>query len=74
MTCRTCAHYDLAKTLDKAGRVRSDRAARCLWTNTEPLPISLTRSWHMARLTPHSHMRPNDGQDCPAHKPREAKP
>jgi hypothetical protein len=70
MTCRTCALYDIAAVRDKAGRVRKDRAARCLWTMPEfAVPASLPE-WGTRRLVPQLHMEPNDGENCPAWQER----
>ena len=65
--CRDCALYDLDAVKDKAGRVRSDRVARCLWVSTEPAPLSF---WNW-RPSGRIRMLPDDGEGCPCFKPRE---
>ena len=65
--CRDCAFYDLEAVKDRAGRVRSDRAAKCLWVSTEVVPISCGRH----RLPETTWMEPNQGDGCPCFKPRE---
>ena len=35
--CRTCGLWDIEKAKDKAGRLRKDRVARCMWV-CPPLP------------------------------------
>jgi hypothetical protein len=61
MTCRNCKLYDLDATKDKAGRVRKDRIAECLWTNKRRFPVSLIAhpDWTLGP------MRPDDGASCP---------
>lgn len=46
--CRSCKHFPLERVKDKAGRVRKDRVAPCMW----PIPVmpegisgELTRRW-----------------------------
>lgn len=33
--CKTCEHWDVESAKDKAGRVRSDRAAKCQFAQSE---------------------------------------
>lgn len=66
--CRDCALYDLAAVQDKAGRVRSNRVARCLWVSNEPLPASVRNDQRRPILP--SYMEPNDGEGCFCFKER----
>lgn len=60
-SCRECKLYDLDATKDKAGRVRKNRIARCLWVSTETLPDSVLA--FNIRPTAGS-MQPDDGKRC----------
>lgn len=61
-TCRDCKLFDLEKTKDKAGRVRKDRAAKCLWVSTETWPMSVPES--MNRRPTAGYMTVDDGNRC----------
>ena len=67
-SCKTCHWWDIESAKDKAGRVRSDRAAKCLWP-TPPLPDAAYRTAesgiHLA------HMAAYYGSQCPCWKERE---
>lgn len=62
MKCRDCKLYDLEATKDKAGRVRRDRVARCLWESKEQWPLSVNLSLN-SRPSP-SYMLPDGGHGC----------
>ena len=66
--CKTCALWDREAAQDRAGRVRSDRPAHCLWQfdlNAIPASIRL-------RDLPHpTYMRAMDGQICGCWKERD---
>ena len=61
--CRTCAFWDIDNARDRAGRIRKEWSARCLWRSTEVWPVSIAH--------PDNHrpvprfMTADRGQDCP---------
>ena len=61
-TCRNCAHFDIEKVKDAAGRVRRDRTAKCLW----PIP-TLPASAHNTHISL-KYMQPNSGSECQCFK------
>lgn len=61
--CRDCKLYDLDAALANAGRVPSNRIARCLWVPSEPLPDS--------RVLITILMSPDEGENCPCFIKRE---
>lgn len=69
-SCRECKLYDLEAVKDRAGRIRSNRAARCLWKSTETWPASVNVS--LNRRPTAGHMEPNDGQRCKRFIKRES--
>lgn len=71
MTCRNCKLYNLDETRDKAGRVRKDRIAPCMWVSTEPWPMS-TDKFHNHRPKV-DWMAPDDGEECQCFIEREKK-
>ena len=60
--CRTCALWDIEAAKDKAGRVRKDRVARCMWALTVSLPVSL-HGW-LRHGTGPRYMPSYAGEDC----------
>jgi len=59
-SCRDCKLYDLDAVKDRAGRVRRDRAAQCLWR-----PESIVLPDSVKLLAPViTKMQPDDGQRC----------
>ena len=66
--CRNCRWWDIDSARDKAGRVRSDRVARCQWP-APPLPqaASLSRI-HLGWVGPH------DGKRCECFQLDDAAP
>lgn len=61
-TCRDCKLWDREKAKDKAGRIRRDRAALCLWVSTEAWPHSVN---HFANDRPQAgYMTAEDGLGC----------
>jgi hypothetical protein len=65
--CKTCALWDRKNALDKAGRVRNDRAALCLWKSTEVWPESVRA--HLNRKPTPSFMTADMGRECPCWTP-----
>ena len=65
--CRDCALWDRERAMDRAGRIRKNRAVRCLWVSTEVLPLSVRKEYHR-RPTP-SYMTSEDGAGCPCFIP-----
>lgn len=39
--CQNCALWDIQSATDKAGRIRKDWPARCLWASSEQWPTSV---------------------------------
>lgn len=66
MTCRDCKLWDIESAKDKAGRVRKERAARCLWESTEQWPLSVVNAY---RPYP-GYMCAIDGHRCPCFQKR----
>ena len=60
-TCRECKLWDRQAAMDKAGRIRRDRTARCLWASNEVWPLSVDS--RTIRPIPGS-MGPLDGNRC----------
>ena len=73
--CKTCLHWDRPRAEDAAGRVRSNRVARCRWWLAAPvadLPIPTwlhdaiiqwtALRWHATKAT--------DGTNCPVWRGR----
>lgn len=69
MTCRTCIHFPIESVRDKAGRVRSDRGAKCLWEPPFPFPASSEIGGQKVAISL-MFMRANDGGNCPCHVAR----
>ena len=65
--CATCALFDLDATRDKAGRIRKDWAAKCLWVSAEVYPESVYRYADRPQAL---YMKPRFGITCKAWKPR----
>lgn len=63
--CRTCAHYNLEATMDRAGRVRRNSVGACLW-KTPPLPDSVVTYGGRGKTyeLPRRMMTPDDGKLC----------
>lgn len=61
-TCRNCAHFDIEKVKDTAGRVHRNRTARCLW----PIP-TLPASAYNIHISL-NYMQPDSGSECPCFK------
>jgi hypothetical protein len=59
--CRNCKLYDLDAVKDRAGRVRGDRFARCLWKSIEVWPESVS-SW--SKRPDPGLMPPNETHRC----------
>jgi len=69
--CRYCAHFDLGRVLDKAGRVRRDRMAQCLFDPSTIL-VTMPESWRTRHIINLSYMSPDDGRHCPQFSSRPA--
>ena len=63
MPCRDCKLWDTEAAKDKAGRIRKDRAAKCLWISTEVWPVSVNERYSMRPTA--GFMRSEDGYRCP---------
>jgi len=68
MTCRDCKLWDIDAARDKAGHVRKDRPAKCLWVSKEQYPESIG-SWKN-RPTAHN-MYADYGKNCKCFHKRE---
>ena len=66
--CGTCALWDRDAAKDKMGRVRRDRAARCLWESLEIYPESVNVE-NMQPLPRYTMLR-DYGEDCKCWAPR----
>ena len=62
-SCRTCALWDRDAAKDKAGRIRNDRTARCLWASSEMRPISVAH--HLYPLPKPGYTGAANGETCP---------
>lgn len=60
-TCRDCALWDIDAAKDKAGVVRRNRAAICLWVSSENWPMSV-RGFSRPAAT---HTTAEQGNGCP---------
>lgn len=69
MTCRDCKLWNIEEAKDRAGRVRKDRVAKCLWEPKERWPKSAVLPY--PRL---SYMAPYYGEGCPCFVKRESNP
>jgi hypothetical protein len=68
MKCKECKFWDIEAAKDKAGRVRKDKYALCLWVSQEIYPDSLSV---YNRPRPSKHMGAEDGKTCPCFVKRE---
>lgn len=67
-SCRYCKHWDIDKSKDKAGRVRSDRSACCLWElDRSKLPSCVYGYVYLPRQVMYGH----EGKCCPCFAKRE---
>jgi len=66
MTCRDCKLFDLDAVKDKAGRVRKNKAAKCLWVSKETYPSSV---FYPQRVNA-GHMTSDSGERCPCFQKR----
>lgn len=73
--CKTCLHWDRPRAEDAAGRVRSDRTARCRWWLAAPVTALPIPTWlyDEIRLSPVMRQRltrATDGTNCPVWRGR----
>lgn len=62
-TCRDCKLWNRDEAKDKAGRIRKDRGAKCLWESTEVYPASV-REYLSPRRPITAYMTAEDGKGC----------
>lgn len=60
--CRDCKLFDLDACRDKAGRVMPNRVGRCLWSDKQAWPESV--SSYQKKPSP-GYMQPNFVHRCP---------
>lgn len=67
MTCRDCKLFDIDAAKDKAGRVRKDRAVRCLWESREQYPVSILAVHGRPKV---GYVTSDMGNGCPCFQKR----
>lgn len=71
MTCRTCAHLEVAPRKDGKIVPSNRNAYRCLapFGEPPPMPFSARLAWPPTRVW----MQPKNGDGCPSYAKREPK-
>lgn len=67
-TCKECNLWDIEAAKDKAGRIRKDKMARCLWVSTEIFPLSVFEVFVHRQKS--GYMQAQDGEGCKCFLPR----
>ena len=67
--CKSCGLWDRVSAQDKAGRVRKDSFALCLWKMKDPLPESI-RDWGKPLYLKGGFMPATCGTKCACWVPR----